>query len=98
MHVPFGLTDRPTRRDRQVVGRLQVEPELRRVPEVAHQTERRIGGDATPAVHDLAHPGHWYAEVSHQGVDAEAERRSIACSPQATAASRLDLVLDREAA
>ena len=73
MDVSLDLTDRLSRRDFQVAGRLQVEPELRRCPEVARQTERRVGGDASPPPR-FAHPGHWYAQVSRQGVHAEPER------------------------
>jgi len=40
MHVPFDPADRLPRRDLQFVGRLEVEPELRRVPEVARQAEQ----------------------------------------------------------
>src|SRR5699024_12307383 len=35
---------------------LQVDPELRRGPEVLRQPQRGVGGDAPPSVHDLVDP------------------------------------------
>ena len=47
MNVPFDPADGPFRRDLQVVGRLQVEPELRRVPDVLEILEHRDAARST---------------------------------------------------
>ena len=65
---------RRPRRAVQVVGRLEIHPELRRAAEVAGQPQRRVGRDGPPAVHDLAHPRHRHAQVSRHAIDAEPER------------------------
>src|SRR5438874_957703 len=54
----------------EVVAQLQVEPELRRGPEVAREAQRRVRRDAAQAAHDLVDPPR-----RHLGVDREAVLR-----------------------
>src|SRR5918911_1732604 len=51
----------------QVVAQLQVQPELRRRPEVAREAQGRIGRDAAQPAHDLVDPPR-----RHFGVEREA--------------------------
>src|SRR5947207_11591975 len=57
----------------QVVALLQVEPELRRRSEVAGEAQRRVGGDAAQAAHDLVDPPRRHLDVHREPVLRHAE-------------------------
>src|SRR5687768_16847155 len=58
----------------EVKGRLEVHPELGCRPEVASESERRVGGDPPASIDDLTHPGHRYTQISSEAMDADFER------------------------
>src|SRR5438094_1147607 len=52
----------------EIEAHLQVQPELRRGPEVAREAQRRIGGDAAQAAHDLVDAARRHLDVDRQAV------------------------------
>ena len=58
----------------KVVTGLQIDPELWRCPEVACQSQRRIGGDGAASMHDLVQPRARYLDVPGKPIDAESHR------------------------
>ena len=58
----------------QVVGLLQVQPDLWSRPEIARQPERRVGSDAAVPLQDCGDAVHWHAKRLGQRVGRQVER------------------------
>ena len=52
----------------EIVAALQMQPELRRRPEIATEAQRRIRGDGARAVHDLIDTPRRDADVARQAI------------------------------
>src|SRR5438067_8319471 len=52
----------------EIEAHLQVQPELRRGPEVAREAQRRVGGDAAQAAYDLVDAARRHLDVDRQAV------------------------------
>lgn len=76
MHVPLDRRTRGDLRAREVVGGLQVQPELRRGPEIAGETECGVGGHCPGLAFadDGADSGRRHPQRHGQPVGAEPER------------------------
>src|SRR5450759_705596 len=55
----------------QLVVRLEIEPDLRRSPEVLAEPKRRVGRDGTRAVDDATDPVRRHRQRAGEGVDAQ---------------------------
>lgn len=64
------LVCRSLSRDGQIIGVLQVKPQLRGGSEIECQAQGGIRGDAALAVHDQAHPAHGDTDVAGELIHA----------------------------